>query len=47
MLLRERFVFGWLTAYCCFVVVRDLITLRGTYDLQRHAASTGEFNAAI
>jgi hypothetical protein len=42
ILLRERFVFGWLAAYCCFIVVRDVITLRGTYELQRDATSTGE-----
>ena len=35
ILLRERFVVDWLAAYCSFVVVRDLLALRATYELQR------------
>jgi hypothetical protein len=47
MLLRERFVFGWLAAYCCFVVVRDLLTLPATYELQRHASSSDDSTRTI
>ena len=42
MLLHERFVLGWLAAYCCFVVVRDLLALPATYDLQRRASSSDD-----
>jgi hypothetical protein len=42
ILLRERFVLGWLAAYCCFVVVRDLLALPATYDLQRRASSSDD-----
>jgi len=35
ILLRERFVVGWLASYCSVVVVRDLLALRVTYELQR------------
>jgi hypothetical protein len=47
MLLHERFVFGWLAAYCCFVVIRDLLALPATYELQRHASSTDGSTRAI
>jgi hypothetical protein len=47
LLLRERFVFGWLAAYCCFVVVRDLIALPATYELQRRASSSDDSTGAI
>jgi drug/metabolite transporter superfamily protein YnfA len=38
MLFRERFMVGWLAAYSCFVVVRDLLALPATYELQRDAS---------
>jgi polyferredoxin len=47
MLLRERFFFGWLAAYCCFVVVRDLIALPATYELERRASSPDQSTRAI
>jgi hypothetical protein len=47
ILLRERFVFGWLAAYCCFVVVRDLIALSATFELQRHASPRDDSTRAI
>jgi hypothetical protein len=47
MLLRERFVFGWLAAYCCFVVLRDLLALPATYELQRRASSSDGSTRAI
>ncbi len=47
ILLRERFVFGWLAAYCCFVVVRDLIALPAIFELQRHASSRVDSTRAI
>jgi hypothetical protein len=47
VLLRERFVLGWLAAYCCFVVVRDLLALPATYELQRRASSSDNSIRAI
>jgi hypothetical protein len=46
-LLRERFFLGWLAAYCCFVVVRDLIALPATFELQRRESSSGDSTRAI
>jgi hypothetical protein len=47
ILLRERFVFGWLAAYFCFVVVRDLIALPATYELERRASLPDQTRGAI
>jgi hypothetical protein len=47
ILLHERFVFGWLAAYCCFVLARDLLALSATYELQRHASSSDDSTRTI
>ena len=47
ILLRERFFLGWLAAYCCFVIVRDLIALSATFELQRRASSSDNSARAI
>ena len=47
ILLRERFFLGWLAAYCCFVIVRDLIALSATFELQRRASSSDNSTRAI
>jgi hypothetical protein len=45
-LLRERFFFGWAASYSSFVVLRDLLALRATYELQTYA-SRSEIPQAI